>query len=118
MTGLAKGRGVMLRRYIGRPENKNRSFTQSSANIGHKVILAHRVHMFDCVERQRRVSLAERLYELGAPFSIEFPAKMSSHHVTFRDLPAAKALQELTPTNSRRTEESINFRTQAKTYAT
>ena len=38
------------------------------------------------------VSLAERLYELGTPFSIEFPAKASGHHVTLRDLPAAKAL--------------------------
>ena len=38
------------------------------------------------------ISLAERLYELNAPFSIEFPAKVNEHHVTLRDLPAAKAL--------------------------
>ena len=38
------------------------------------------------------ISLAERLYELGAPFSIEFPAKLGDYHVTLKDLPAAKSL--------------------------
>ena len=43
-------------------------------------------HYLQCIH------LAERLHELGAPFSIEFPAKLGDYHVTLKDLPVTKSL--------------------------